>query len=108
MEAAFSLLEDALRNRLDLIVDWVGGQPDAGDDLLAVKLQCENARDAETEELMKAYPKIDKAFANPVPEYEPLEKIDGELRQLRENYEGELTPYNAMISKFPWKWMKNL
>jgi hypothetical protein len=99
-EEAAQTLTDALRDRLDIIVDWAADTP--GDDgLTALAALCEAVRDAEPDELMKAWPKIDRAFK--APDDTRFNENDDRLAELAQNYNNAIAPLNAMLTRFPWK-----
>jgi hypothetical protein len=100
VEEAAQKLEDALRDRLDIIVDWVSNMPE-DDGLADLAAWCEAVRDAEPDELMKAWPKIDRAFkATPDAQFA---ESDSRLSQLAKNYNDAIAPLNALLTKYPWK-----
>jgi hypothetical protein len=100
VEEAAQKLENALRDRLDIIVDWVNGAPE-DDGLAGLAAWCEAVRDAEPDELMKAWPKIDRAFK--APQDERFAESDRRLTELAQNYNDAIAPLNAMLTKYPWK-----
>jgi hypothetical protein len=100
VEEAAQRLEDALRDRLDIIVDWAAGAPE-DDGLAALASLCETVRDAESDVLMKAWPKIDRMFK--APGDTRFEENDSRLAALAKAYNDAIAPLNAMLAKLPWK-----
>jgi hypothetical protein len=100
VEEAAQKLEDALRDRLDIIVDWVSETPE-DDGLTELAAWCEAVRDAEPDELIKAWPKIDRAFKAPQDEW--FAESDSRLTELAQCYNDAIAPLNTLLSKYPWK-----
>ncbi len=100
VEEAAARLEDALRERLDLISGWAAKQePDEA--LAALAARCEAARDGEPEALLNAWPKIDRLLVHV--KIEALAENDERLFELAREYNERLAPYTAMLGKFPWR-----
>ncbi len=107
VETAFAPLEDALRERTDLLTDWINAAEEPDEDKLALRELCETARDSDADEFMKVWKKIDRLVSKLDPEppdgREPLIENERKIRQRGKQYNKALEPYNAMLDKFPWR-----
>ncbi len=109
VEEAALPLEDALRDRLDLIVEWAAQTPDA-DNAKSLTVLCEGARDAEPDAMIRAWPKIDRLFTAASKDApgdsayaKRFEESELRLRELAEAFNDAVAPYNALLAKYPWK-----
>jgi hypothetical protein len=62
---------------------------------------CEAVRDAEPDELLKAWPKIDRAYK--AQRDARFAESDSRLTELAQNFNEAVAPLNAMLMKIPWK-----
>ena len=101
----FAILDNSLRDRLELMMDLcVGSTPDENE-LIAL---CESYVDGDVKDIIKALPKLRKASAGLQEMFESNEYYlsnTAALEDTVQNYNAALSVYNVFIAQFPGKLM---
>jgi hypothetical protein len=101
VEETSQALTDTLRDRCELIVEWASVRPEPDDNMKTLADLCMTARDAEPDELIKAWPKIDRLFSGAGDEL--FTSNNTQLSEYAQAFNDALKPYNGLLEKFPWK-----